>query len=51
MTLLLFLAVLCIVYVVSFKDNFKKEDLEKVAPILLLGAVFIVVLVVLSSLV
>lgn len=51
MYFLLFLVILVVAYITSFKDNFTQENIEKVTPVLFLVALFIVVLNVLSALV
>lgn len=49
MYILLFLTILVIVYVVSFKDNFTQENIEKVTPVLVVSMVFIIFISVLSA--
>jgi uncharacterized membrane protein len=51
MYILLFFVVLIIVYIVSFKDNFTQENIEKVTPVLMLVAIFVVFISVLSAIV
>ena len=51
MYILFFLAILIIVYVASFKDNFTQENIEKVTPVLMLVAIFVVFISVLSAIV
>lgn len=51
MYILLFLAILIIVYVASFKDNFTQENIEKVTPVLAIIVIFIVVISILSAIV
>jgi heme A synthase len=50
MFFLMYIVALVIVYVVTFKDNFTKENIDKVAPILYVTAGAIFVLGILSSL-
>ena len=51
MYIFLFFVVLIIVYIVSFKDNFTQENIEKVTPVLMLVAIFVVMISVLSAIV
>ena len=51
MYILLFFVVLTIVYITSFKDNFTQENIEKVTPVLVLVAIFVVFISVLSAIV
>lgn len=51
MYFLLFFIAVIIIYMVSFKDDFSKEHMDKVIPAVALVAFFIVLLTVLSSLV
>lgn len=50
MYFLLFLLVLVIVYINSFKDNFDKENIAKVTPILFAVTFAIVILSIVSAL-
>ena len=43
MYIVLFTVLFVVVYVVSFKDNFNKENIDKVAPIFI-GAIVITIL-------
>ena len=49
MYIFLFLIIVIIVYVMSFKDNFTKEHIDKVTPVLIIGAVISLVLCILAS--
>ena len=51
MYIFLFMVTLVIVYIVTFKDNFTQENIEKVAPVLMLSAIFIVAVSILSAVV
>lgn len=51
MYILLFLVILILVYVKSFKDNFTQENIEKVTPVLVLVVLFVLVIGILSALV
>lgn len=51
MYILLFFVILIIAYIVSFKDNFTQENIEKVTPVLMLVAIFVVFISVLSAIV
>lgn len=51
MYILLFFVVLIIAYIVSFKDNFTQENIEKVTPVLMLIAIFVVFISILSAIV
>lgn len=49
MYILLFLAILVVVYVTSFKDNFTQANIEKVTPVLVVSVLFIVFISILSA--
>lgn len=49
MFFLLYLIILCIIYIVSFKQNFNAENIQKVVPVVMAVAVAILLLVVLTS--
>lgn len=49
MYFLVYLTVLCIIYVNAFKDNFTEEHIDKVTPVLAIICGFTVLLSVLSS--
>lgn len=51
MYILLFFVILIISYIVSFKDNFTQENIEKVTPVLMLIAIFVVFISILSAIV
>lgn len=51
MYILLFFVILIITYIVSFKDNFTQENIEKVTPVLMLIAIFVVFISILSAIV
>lgn len=51
MYILLFFVILIIAYIVSFKDNFTQENIEKVTPVLMLIAIFVVFISILSAIV
>lgn len=50
MYILLFLMIFTVMYVYSFKDDFKKEQIDKVAPILAVTAFVALALCILTSL-
>lgn len=39
MYFLIFIAIICVVYVRAFKDNFTKENIDKVTPVLVIVCV------------
>ena len=49
MYIILFIAIVAIVYIKSFKDNFTQETIDKVAPILLIIAGITLVFMLLIS--
>lgn len=49
MYFLLFLVAVFVLYVKSFKDDFTKENIEKVAPVVILIAVIVIISSILSS--
>lgn len=49
MYFLLFLCVLCVIYINTFKDDFTKEKIDKVAPIITLTVVIVMALCILTS--
>lgn len=49
MYILLFIAIVCTVYVAVFKDNFTKEHIDKVLPFLILIVVVSLLLCILTS--
>lgn len=50
MYFLLFIATLMIIYIVSFKDSFTQEHIQKVAPVIaLVSAVFFILAVIVSA--
>ena len=51
MYLLLFIVILIIIYVKSFKDDFTQEKISKVVPVLVFVTVVSLVLMVLASLI
>jgi len=49
MYILLFLIIVIIIYVSSFKDNFTTEHIDKVKPVLIIGAIVAFALCILAS--
>lgn len=48
MYVLLFLVILIVIYIRSFKDNFKPENLEKVTPVIAVAVTVVIAFFVLS---
>lgn len=49
MYFLIYIGVICVIYVNAFKDNFTKEHIDKVTPLLIGFCVFVGVLAILSG--
>lgn len=49
MYVLMFTVSIIIIYIKSFQDNFTKEKIDKVAPILMLIAIVTVIMLIISS--
>lgn len=51
MFFLLYIIIMIVIYISSFKENFTTEKIEKITPIMLFTLIIIVVLCIVSSLV
>lgn len=51
MYIILFMVLFTVVYVVSFKDNFNQENINKVTPILACVVIFSILLSIITSVV
>lgn len=49
MYFLLYIAIIMVIYVGSFKDNFKEEHIQKVAPVLSVVVLGLALLIILRS--